>query len=206
MAPFFSVAGGSGNWRASIFNYPTTGQSLSLPELVSDKPVVVSFYCPCWGRYAKPYLDSLIQLNEALQQIGVELVVLSIESPKEFAKQGRQLEFLFAHDADKEVSRRFGVYNEDSLVWDRVSGISDEAFIPAVYVIGQSRRIDYHFLDENFETPIDIDTIVSHVWASIAADPELIPKSGSPLNVYAQCFFAVWVLGFLAAASAKLIH
>ncbi|QHV95107.1 redoxin domain-containing protein [Spirosoma endbachense] len=207
-APFFSLAGGSGDWRASIFNYPKSGsgQSVSLLDLVAEKPVVISFYCPCWGRYAGPYLDSLIRLNDALQQVGAELVVLSIESPKVLAKQGKNLDFLFAHDADQQVSRQFGVYNEDSPVWDRVSGISDEAFIPAVYVVGPDRQIEYHFLDENFDTPIDIDTIVSHVWALSPVDTDFIDKPVGRQNVYAQGFFALWLLGFLAAAGSQFIN
>lgn len=201
-APFFSLSGGAGDWKASIFNYPKSGpsQSLSLLDLVAEKPVVISFYCPCWGRYASPYLDSLIRLNDALQQVGAELVVLSIESPKALAKQGRNLDFLFAHDANREVSRQFGVYNEDSPVWDRVSGISEEAFIPAVYVVGPDRQIEYHFLDENFDTPINIDEIVSHVWSLNETDPGYISKPIGQLNVYAQSFVALWILGFLASS------
>ncbi|UHG89960.1 peroxiredoxin family protein [Spirosoma oryzicola] len=208
IAPFFSLSGGSGDWKASNFNYPKpgSGQSVSLLDLVAEKPVVVSFYCPCWGRYAGPYLESLIRLNDALQQIGVELVVLSIESPQALARQGKQLDFLFAHDADQQVSRQFGVYNEDSPVWDRVSGISDEAFIPAVYVIGSDRRIEYDFLDENFDTPIDIDEIIAQVWSLIPVELQLNDKPLSRLNTYAQRFVALWVLGFLAAAGTQFLN
>ncbi|GAB3887413.1 peroxiredoxin family protein [Spirosoma agri] len=208
IAPFFSLSGGTGDWKASSFNFPKAGQgqSLSLLDLVADKPIVVSFYCPCWGRYAEPYLNSLIRLNDALQQVGIELVVLSIESPKALARQGKNLDFLFAHDADQQVSRQFGVYNEDSPVWDRVSGISDEAFIPAVYVIGPDRRIEYHFLDENFDTPIDIDAIVSHVWSLSPAYPEFVDKPVGHVNAYAQGFFALWLLGFLVAAGTQFIN
>lgn len=203
LAPFFSLAGSSGNWRTTNHLGAST---LSLLDLIRTKPIVVSFYCPCWGRYAGPYLDTLIRLNEDLQRAGTELVVLSNESPKILARQGRTLNFLFAHDADLRVSRQFGVYNEDSPVWDRVSGISDEAFIPALYVIGTDRRIAYHTLDENFDMPIDSAAVLSTVYSLMAIDPELGSPAPVPLNAYSRGFFACWLLGLLAAAGAHIAH
>lgn len=59
------------------------------------------------------------------------------------------------------MAQRFGVYSEDYPVWERVSGISEEAFTPALYVIGQDRWIAYHFLDENFDRTLDSEAISS---------------------------------------------
>ncbi|MFD2572045.1 peroxiredoxin family protein [Spirosoma soli] len=205
-SPFFNLTGGSGDWRASLFNYPSPGPTVSLLDLVNTKPVVVSFYCPCWGRYASPYLDSLVKLNESLQELGVELVVLSNESPKALRRQGKDLNFLFAHDTDLQVSRQFGVYNEDSPVWDRVSGISDEAFIPALYVIDQDRRIVYHHLDENFDSPLDLEAIVDQVQSLRTVTPAFINEPEEALNPYSRSFFALWLLSMLAVAGSQLIN
>ncbi|GAB3504578.1 hypothetical protein GCM10027341_35110 [Spirosoma knui] len=205
-APFFNLTGGSGDWRASLFNYPTPGPTVSLLDLVTTKPVVVSFYCPCWGRYAGPYLDSLVKLNESLLELGVELVVLSNESPQSLRRQGKEMNFLFAHDTDLQVSRQFGVYNEDSPVWDRVSGISDEAFIPALYVIDQDRQIAYHHIDENFDTPFDMETVVDQVQALSSATPAFINEPEEALNPYSRSFFALWLLGMLAIAGSQLLN
>lgn len=210
LTPFFSLTGGTGNWQASVFNRATPssgGRSESRPaatvsvlDLIETKPLIVTFYCPCWGRYAGPYLNALVQLNEAIQAAGAELIVFSNESPKALARQGRTLDFLFAHDIDLLVSRQFGVYNEDNPVWDRVSGISDEAFTPALYVIGADRRITYDFQDENFDTLIDQEAIMTAVEALTGSDPELAEPQTTPLNPYARGFFALWLLGFLITA------
>ncbi|GAB3551467.1 peroxiredoxin family protein [Spirosoma fluminis] len=205
-APFLNLTGGSGDWRSSLFNYPTPGPAVSLLDLVNTKPVAVSFYCPCWGRYAGPYLESLNKLNESLQELGVELVVLSNESPKALRRQGKDLNFLFAHDTDLQVSRQFGVYNEDSPVWDRVSGISDEAFIPALYIIDQDRRITYHHLDENFDTPFDLETVVEQVESLSLETPAFIKEPEESLNPYSRSFFALWALTMLAIAGLQLIN
>ncbi|GAB3035110.1 peroxiredoxin family protein [Spirosoma pulveris] len=163
LAPFFSLAGAPTNWRASIFNQKVPESATSILDLVNARPLVVSFYCPCWGRYARPYLDSLVRLNQVLMDADAELVVFSNESPSILARQVGELDFRVAYDAESTVARRFGVYSEDHPVWERISGISEDAFTPALYVIGQDRRIAYHFLDENFDRSLDAESIVSVV-------------------------------------------
>ncbi|MBD2753169.1 peroxiredoxin family protein [Spirosoma validum] len=158
-APFFSLAGAPNNWRASVFAQNGSERTTSVLDLVSVRPLVVSFYCPCWGRYALPYLNSLVQLHQNLLLAGADLVVFSNESPKTLERQVKGLDFRVAYAAESTVAQRFGVYSEDDPVWERVSGISEEAFTPALYVIGLDRRIAYHFLDENFDRPLDQDAI-----------------------------------------------
>lgn len=161
LAPFFSLSGAPNNWRASVFGKKLSGGETSLLDLINERPLVVSFYCPCWGRYARPYLESLIRLNQALLAVDAELVVFSNESPGTLARQMGSFDFRVAYDAESTVAQRFGVYSEDYPVWERVSGISEEAFTPALYVIDQDRRIAYHFLDENFDRTLDSEAISS---------------------------------------------
>lgn len=159
LAPFFSIAGAATNWRASVFGQKLHEGATSLLDLVSVRPLVVSFYCPCWGRYSRPYLESLVRLNQPLIDVDAELVVFSNESPGILDRQVGGLDFRVAYDSDSTVAQRFGVYSEDYPVWERISGISEEAFTPALYVIGQDRRIAYHFLDENFDRTLDTKAI-----------------------------------------------
>jgi peroxiredoxin len=163
LAPFFSLSGAPTNWRASVFAQKSPEAATSILDLVNVRPLVVSFYCPCWGRYARPYLESLVRLNQELLAVDAELVVFSNESPSILARQVGGLDFRVAYDAESTVARRFGVFSEDYPLWERVSGISEEAFTPALYIIGQDRRIAYHFLDENFDRTLDSAPIVSVV-------------------------------------------
>ena len=163
LAPFFSLAGAPNNWRASVFAQNLPERTTSVLDLVSVRPLVVSFYCPCWGRYARPYLDSLVRLHQDLLLAGAELVVFSNESPKILERQVKGLDFRVAYDAESSIAQWFGVYSEDDPVWERVSGISEDAFTPALYVIGPDRQIAYHFLDENFDRSLDQETIFNVV-------------------------------------------
>ncbi|MVM38421.1 redoxin domain-containing protein [Spirosoma sp. HMF3257] len=149
--PFFSLVDTADYWLASLLTVDSSHQTVSLPELLTRGPIVVSFYCPCWGGYARPFLTELTKMATEIRAKGGQMVVFTNENPKFLAKHTDLSAMLLAYDADKSVARRFGVYSETDPIWDRVSGISEEVFIPAVYVIDRFRKIQYHFLDENFE-------------------------------------------------------
>lgn len=150
MAPFFSLTEAADGWQASIFSSGLPG-TLTLSDLLDQGPVAVSFYCPCWGSYARPFLTGLTNLSAHIQAVGGRLVVFSNEKPKYLSQEFNGSSLMLAYDANYTVARRFGVYSEYDPIWDRVSGISEDVYIPALYVVGQSRRIEYRFLDENFE-------------------------------------------------------
>lgn len=164
-APFFSLVNTTDDWQASVFTAGLPGHTTSLLDLINNQPLVLSFYCPCWGRYARPYLDALVQLSAELKTVGARLLVFSNEAPKSLAKQVSLVDLRVVHDADFTVARRFGVYSEDDPIWDRISGISEDVYIPALYVIGADRRISYHFLDEDFDGPFDQQAVVNEVTA-----------------------------------------
>lgn len=159
-APFFSLTGSATQWVPDFETEPLPGETLSILDLISRRPLVVSFYCPCWGRYARPYLENLVKLSGYLRAVGATLLVFSNEPIKSLVRQFPELDFMVAYDADFSIARRFGVYSEEDPIWDRVSGISEEVFTPALYVIGPNRQISYRFLDEDFDQALDLDGVV----------------------------------------------
>ncbi|GAB4056057.1 redoxin domain-containing protein [Spirosoma litoris] len=149
--PFFSLVDTADYWQASLITAGVSHQTVSLPELLTRGPIVISFYCPCWGGYARPFLTALTKMAAEVREKGGQMVVFTNENPKYLSKHIDLSSMLLAYDADKSVARQFGVYSETDPIWDRVSGISEDVFVPAVYVVDRSRQIQYHFLDENFE-------------------------------------------------------
>jgi peroxiredoxin len=149
--PFFSLVDTADYWQASLFTTGLSHQTVSLPELLTRGPIVVSFYCPCWGGYARPFLAAVTKMATEVRAKGGQMVVFTNQNPKSLVNQTDLSSMLLAYDADNSVARRFGVYSETDPIWDRVSGISEDVYVPAVYVIDRFRKIQYHFLDENFE-------------------------------------------------------
>ncbi|GAB3989642.1 hypothetical protein GCM10028807_14990 [Spirosoma daeguense] len=160
LAPFFTLINTLDSWQATLFTNDFSDKSLYLPDLLEVGPVVVSFYCPCWGAYARPFLTALTELAIKLHEEGGQLVVFTNENPRLLARQTDISNMLMAHDAGNAVARRFGVYSETDPIWDRVSGISEDVYIPAIYVIDRFRKLQYHFLDENFEGFTDSEELL----------------------------------------------
>lgn len=150
-APLIAIASAGGHWRTADRPAFAQGNVLTLPQLVKQRPVVVGFYCPCWGRYADPFLNTLIDLAHQVDRAGGQLLVFTNEQPRYLPQKARQAPITLVYDADKIVARQFGVYADTDPIWDRISGISEDVYVPALYVIDSHQQIRYHFLDENFE-------------------------------------------------------
>lgn len=158
-APEFSIAKHADYWTTPVDETEPIENVLTMSQLIGQGPVVIGFYCPCWGRYASPFLDAFIKLSQEVQRAGGQFVVFSNEHPKYLPQSAAQAPITLVYDVDKTVAQQFGVYSEADPIWDRVSGISEEVYIPALYVADETGQVRYHFLDENFEGFSDYTTL-----------------------------------------------
>lgn len=165
LAPLFSVKSVDGVQLTSMSSF-TTDDSKSLLDLIAYKPLVLSFYCPCWGRYAPKHLATLQEIAPQIEALGGQLLVLTNESSKQIERISRKLDldFNIIHDKDFNVARAYGVYSETSPIWDRIAGISEEVFTPALFVIGKDRKVSYAFVDENFDGTPDRKVLLKSIY------------------------------------------
>lgn len=154
-APLFRLTKTAGNWNADLASRFRENRDLTLLDLL-ERPLVLSFYCPCWNTYAPRHLATLREAYAKIRALGGELLVLSNDPPRSLARfaEHHDLAFSLVSDVDNAVARAFGIYSESAPVWQRVAGISDDVFLPAAYVIGCNRRIAYDFVDENLDQPL----------------------------------------------------
>ena len=166
LAPLFYLRSEDGVQTTSVSGFSVSNDSRSLIDLLSYKPLVLSFYCPCWGSYAPIHLAALQELAPKIEAFGGQLLVLTNESPKQIERISKKLELDFAiiHDKDFNVARSYGVYSETSPIWDRIAGISEEVFTPSLFVIGNDRKIAYTFVDENFDGTPDRKELLKSVY------------------------------------------
>jgi len=165
-APLFYLKSDEGFPVTSLTGVSISNDSRSLIELLRDKPLVLSFYCTCWGRYAPKHLAFLQEIAPKIEAMGGQLVVLTNESPKDIERMLRKMdaELTIFHDKDRNVARSYGVYSETSPIWDRIAGISEEVFTPSLFVIGKDRRIGYSFVDENFDNAPNSKDILKELY------------------------------------------
>lgn len=163
-APLFYLRPDEGFQITSISGFNGSG---SLIEWLRTGPLVLSFYCTCWGSYAPKHLAMLLEIAPKIEAFGGQLLVLSNESPKYIERFLRKLDtdLNIYHDKDRNVARTYGVYSETSPIWDRIAGISEEVFTPSLFVIGKDRRVSYAFVDENFDHEPDAKAILKEVYA-----------------------------------------
>lgn len=166
LAPLFYLRNKEGFPVTSLTGASADSESRSILDLVRFKPLVLSFYCNCWGSYAPKHLDVIKRLAPQVEALGGQLLILTNESQKEISRIAKKLETELPvyHDKNYNVARSYGVFSETSPIWDRIAGISDEVFTPSLFVLGRDRRVGYSFVDENFDGTPDIKAILTAIY------------------------------------------
>lgn len=131
-----------------------------------NQPLVLAFYSIHWNDYGINYLEQLETLNADIQVMGGQLLVVSADDRKELEAELAKHNYTFplAIDRNHQIARGAGIYTETDPLWDRISGIEANAPLPAVYVIGQSQRLTYTYVDHYFEKKINARELLSEVY------------------------------------------
>lgn len=168
LAPNFHLRKDEGYFKTSLSEETSSADSISVTEMLQYKPLVLSFYCHCWGSYAPKHLDILSDIAQKVEAFGGHMLVLTNESQLEIDRiiRKNKTDFPLYHDTNYQVARAYGVYSDTNPIWERVAGISDDVFTPSLFVITRYRRIAYSFLDENFDRHPDVRDILKQVYAS----------------------------------------
>lgn len=160
--------------RAPRFHLPTaTGQTLALDDLLTDGPVVLTFYRGAWCPYCNIALRCLQQHHEAITARGARLVAVSPQIPDESLtlteKHGLAFDVLsdIGSDTAKQYGLAFDLPDDLAAVYDRLGfdlqrvngGHPRTLPLPATYVIDRDGVIRWSFVDTDYTTraePADI--------------------------------------------------
>ena len=146
--------------KAPGFTLPNAlGELMSLEDLLSKGPVVLTFYRGAWCPYCNLQLRQLQQILPQLQDKSASLMAISPQSPDQSLdmKQKNALEFEVLTDAGNQVASQYTTvlkYGEAPLKamaelgYDFNSFYEDESGeipIPAIFVIRQNGDIVYAY-------------------------------------------------------------
>jgi peroxiredoxin len=167
LAPAFSIPASAGLWATQWANNASIGK-VQLPELLSHRPLVISFYSPHWSRYGHQHIQSLVELYEGVKALGGEMLVLTAEPIIEIYRLAKQypLPFSIAQDANNLIAYQFGVYSLKNPVWQRIAGITADVAVPATFVVAQDGYITAAFVDHNFQEALPARSVLSAVYAA----------------------------------------
>ena len=160
--------------QAPRFTLPSaTGQSLALNDLLTDGPVVLTFYRGAWCPYCNIALRSLQQHHEAITARGARLVAVSPQIPDESLtlSEKHDLAFDVLSDTGSGTAKQYGlafdlpddlatVYDKLGFDLQRVNGGHPRTLpLPATYVISRDGVIRWAFVSTDYTTraePADI--------------------------------------------------
>ena len=160
---------------APSFTLPSaTGEAVSLDELLTQGPVVLTFYRGAWCPYCNIALRSLQQHHADFTARGARLVAVSPQIPDESLSltEKHALDFAILSDIGSTTAKAYGlafdlpddlaaVYDKLGFDLQHVNGHSRTLSLPATYVIDQAGTIRWAFTDTDYTQraePADIIT------------------------------------------------
>lgn len=140
------------------------GEQCSLKDLLSQGPVVVSFYRGGWCPYCVIELKALRDIVAKLPAVNATLVAISPEAPVHCAatKADNNLNFRVLSDFDNALAHQCGLVfplskeliaqyiNFGIDICERHKNDHFELPIPATYIVGIDRKIHYAFVEEDY--------------------------------------------------------
>jgi peroxiredoxin len=164
--------------QAPDFTLPDArGLAVTLSHLLSQGPVVITFYRGQWCPYCNLELRAYQQALPQLRALGASLVAISPQTPDHSLSTVEKIELTFAalSDVDNQVARQFGlVFTIDEAVrsaHERV-GANLPAFngddswelpMTGTFLIDQSGIVRLAFVNPDFTRGLDPSVIVARL-------------------------------------------
>lgn len=149
----------------SVTLFDVDGNTVSLKQIVSEKPTVLVFYRGGWCPYCNTQLAGLREIEEKVMAMGYQLVAISPDSPERLkeAKVENDYKIRLLSDANFDVISEFGIgfflpektakryRNKMGIEFVDIDGTSKVALpIPAVYVVDKEGLVHFNYVNPNF--------------------------------------------------------
>lgn len=141
-----------------LFTLPFDEESrYSLQEHLGSGPLLLAFIRGSWCPFCRRFLQQLLEVYERLQQKGCEVVVIASQPLRPIVQFCRRekLPFTIVSDADRRVTRQYGVYRAIGLTGINVAR-------PSAFLLDEQGRILYQYLGSATDRP-PLPEILSHL-------------------------------------------
>ena len=153
------------------------GNAVSLQSLHQDGPAVLVFFRGGWCPFCTRHTQDLIKIYPQVKELGVNLVAISPDSPKNSTENltKNSIPFPILSDADVNAAKAFGLaftvdaktltrYKGFGIDLEKASGRDHHALpVPAVYIIDQNGKVVFAHSDTNYRQRLDTKTILAEV-------------------------------------------
>ncbi len=156
------------------------GKTVKLSELWQEGPIVLMWYRGGWCPYCNIQLRAMQQSMDKIENSGAKLVVLTPELPEKAKEtaEANDLDLVALHDQGNALARKYGLVFQlpeaiipsyrDKLKLPEYNG-NDAMELPlsATYVIDQSGKITYAFLDADYKKRAEPADVIKAVEAAV---------------------------------------
>ena len=168
-----SLKGGA---KVPNFSLPNaTGKTVELNSLLTETPVVISFYRGGWCPYCNMELRGLQKYLPQITELGAKLIAISPETPDNSLSttEKNELTFEVLSDLGNQVAKEFGLVFQlpeelrpiyQSFGIDLPASNGDESFelpIPATYVVATDGTVIHAFVDPDYTKRLDPEEIIN---------------------------------------------
>ena len=156
-------------------------KEVSLRKLVSEKPTVLIFYRGGWCPYCNRHLQSLVGIEDELNQAGAQLVAISMDTPAKLkaTPNRNQLHYRLFSDSSAAAAEAFGIafkvddalvkkYKESYKIDLEAASGNDQHMLPhpAVFIAGTNGVIRFAHFNADYKVRLEPAKILAAVSAA----------------------------------------
>lgn len=152
-----------------------SGASMSLSDIVAQKPTVFIFYRGGWCPFCSVQLGQLQAIEQELRDMGLQLVGISPDTPEHLMKSSSQhsLSYTLLSDSDMEAAKRFGIafqLDQGTVTQLKTHNLDIEAAsgkthhmlpVPAVFVVNKEGRITFSYVNPDYKVRLDPQVLLA---------------------------------------------
>jgi len=164
--PQFTFANNFNAWQ-QFFSGAETHNHLAIRQLL-NKPLVLAFYSPHWGNEGLEFIKEFNRINVEIRANGGNLVIIADTKSAGLQKLAwdNNLTLNFYFDADYSIAQKFGIYHQNSPVWERFSGVDADVPLLATFVLDPYRQVLFSYSNWNTDTKLNSDRLLDEVYQS----------------------------------------
>lgn len=151
------------------------GETISIKEIVSQKPTVLIFYRGSWCPYCNKHLAELQKAEQQLVDMGYQILAVSPDQPKHLKTSisKHELSYRLLSDSPMNLSKAFGLafkvddrtverYKENGIDLEKNSGYDHHLLpVPAVFLVNPDGLITFQYVNPNYKTRIKSEVLLS---------------------------------------------
>lgn len=151
------------------------GKTISIKDVVSQKPTVLIFYRGSWCPYCNKHLAELQKAEQQLVDMGYQILAVSPDRPR-FLKNSiakHDLDYTLLSDSPMNLTKAFGLafkvddstverYKQNGIDLEKNSGYDHHLLpVPAVYLINPDGLITFQYVNPDYKTRIKSEVLLS---------------------------------------------